>query len=80
MTLQDLLDHWGTVSAVARALGASDSTVSEWREQGVPDGRQYQAQLATKGRLQADKPALRAQVPRIKQRPAPVGLAAELPT
>ncbi len=66
MTFDELIGYWGSVGAVSRALGASDSSVSDWRETGVPDGRQYQAELATRGRLRADKPALRAKVPRVR--------------
>lgn len=61
MTAQDLLEYFGTKAAIARALGVSSPSVAEWFDPdiGVPDGRQYQAQIATKGKLKADLPALR---------------------
>lgn len=60
MTPKDLLDHFGTLTSIARALGCKPQTVSEWIESGrVPEGRQYQAELATKGALRASKPAMR---------------------
>ena len=61
MTPQDLLNYFGTKSAIAHALGVSPASVAEWFYPGigVPEGRQYQAQLATKGKLKADLPALR---------------------
>ena len=60
MTPKDLLEFFGSLSATARALGCKPQTVSEWIEHGkVPEGRQYQAELATGGMLRASKPALR---------------------
>lgn len=63
MTPEQLISHFGSVSATARALGVKDPSVSEWKTSGiVPDLRQYQAEIATKGKLKADKPALRARI------------------
>lgn len=64
MTAQDLLQYFGTKSAIAHALGCSPASVAEWFHEGaeVPEGRQYQAQIATKGALKADLPALRKKV------------------
>ena len=60
MTANDLIEFFGTQTAAARALGCAPSSFNEWLTIGyVPDGRQYQAQIATKGKLKADKPALR---------------------
>lgn len=58
MTAEELIAHFGSVSATARALGVKDPSVSEWKATGiVPELRQYQAEIATGGRLKADKPA-----------------------
>ena len=58
MTPEDLLQHYGTQSEIARALGCSQSSVFEWFESGrIPDGRQYQIELATSGMLRASRPA-----------------------
>ena len=60
MTPKDLIEFFGTLSETARALGCKPQTVSEWVSAGeVPEGRQYQAELATGGLLRASKPALR---------------------
>ena len=60
MTPHDLLAFFGSLTGVARALGCKPQTVHEWVESGkVPEGRQYQAQIATHDQLKADKPALR---------------------
>ena len=60
MKPEDLLKHYKTQTAIARSLGAAQSSVAEWFAKGyVPEGRQYQAELATGGALRADKPALR---------------------
>jgi hypothetical protein len=57
MTKEEALDYFGSTGALAASLGCAQSTVSEWKE--IPEGRQYQIQLATKGKLKADLPALR---------------------
>jgi len=60
MTPNDLLTEWRTKAEIARVLGVEPPSVSEWFEKGeVPEGRQYQIQLASGGRLKADKPAVR---------------------
>lgn len=60
MTPNDLLTIWRTQAEIARVLGVKPPSVAEWFENGtIPQGRQYQAQLASGGRLEADKPALR---------------------
>jgi len=62
MTLQDLIDEFGSQANVARRLGADPASVCEWAKTGVPDGRQYQAQLITNSKLKASKPADRRKV------------------
>jgi len=60
MTPSELITYFKTQALAARALGCAQSSISGWVEQGhIPDGRQYQIQLATEGRLLADRPALR---------------------
>lgn len=60
MTPKDVLDYFGGLSATARALGCKPQSVIEWVSAGrVPEGRQYQVELATGGRLRASKPAMR---------------------
>jgi DNA-binding transcriptional regulator YdaS (Cro superfamily) len=60
MSPQQVLEHFGTQAEIARALGCRQPSVAEWFAEGrVPEGRQYQIELATKGALKADKPAKR---------------------
>ena len=60
MTPKDVLEYFGTQTAIAHAVGCKQSSVAEWFDKGeVPEGRQYQIELATDGRLRATKPALR---------------------
>ena len=60
MSPDELIAYFGGVTETARALGVKPPSVSEWKASGeVPETRQYQAQIATGGALQADKPALR---------------------
>lgn len=55
MTLDELEQHFGSQAEIARALGLERGTVWAWfYRKRIPQGRQYQIQLATKGRLKAD--------------------------
>jgi len=56
MTFQDLKDHFGTQSDIARALRTSAQVVSAWKKNGIPVGRQYEIQVLTGGKLRADQP------------------------
>lgn len=54
MKKQDVINHFGSVKAVADALGITVQSVYEWPED-IPLGRQYQIELLTKGKLKAAK-------------------------
>lgn len=58
MTYDQSIKFFGTQSEMARALGVEPPSVYEWKN-GIPLVRQYQIELATKGKLKADVPALR---------------------
>lgn len=65
MRARELVDHFGGVTATAMALGVKAPSVSEWlANDEVPELRQYQAEIATEGKLRADKPALHQSDPR----------------
>lgn len=60
MKPKQALAYFGTQTEMARRLGCAQSSISEWFDNDrIPDGRQYQIQIATVGKLKADKPALR---------------------
>lgn len=61
MTLDDAIRFFGSKTRLSSALGVALPTVYEW-EREIPEGRQYQIELATGGALKADKPALRKEV------------------
>ncbi|MDM5088519.1 Cro/CI family transcriptional regulator [Aeromonas bestiarum] len=48
-----VLEHFGTVTATAKALGISHVAVSKWSET-IPQGRAYQIEVLTGGKLKAD--------------------------
>lgn len=51
---------WPTQAEISRVLGVKPPSVAEWFENGaVPEGRQYQVEIASGGALKADKPAIR---------------------
>ncbi|MDM5128265.1 Cro/CI family transcriptional regulator [Aeromonas salmonicida] len=49
-----VLEHFGTVTATAKALGISHVAVSKWDET-IPKGRAYQIEVLTGGKLKADQ-------------------------
>ncbi|HDI1213472.1 TPA: Cro/Cl family transcriptional regulator [Aeromonas hydrophila] len=51
-----VLEHFGTVTATAKALGISHVAVSKWSET-IPQGRAYQIEVLTGGQLKADATA-----------------------
>lgn len=58
MKPSEVLEHYKTQAEITRVLGCRQSSVAEMFEKDqVPDGRQYQLELATKGKLKADLPA-----------------------
>lgn len=55
MSYEELIQHYGSQAAAARALGLKPPSVSEWKDKGVPIPRQAQYELLTKGRLRAER-------------------------
>lgn len=53
MTYTDVLAHYGTQVAIAKALGITQSTVSAWGGI-VPAKYQYQLEVITEGAMRAD--------------------------
>ncbi|HQR22432.1 MAG TPA: Cro/CI family transcriptional regulator [Burkholderiaceae bacterium] len=60
MTPSEALEHFHTKAEIARVLGITPPSVSEWFDAGeIPEGRQYQLEIASGGLLRADLPANR---------------------
>lgn len=55
MTYDEALSRFGTQTALADALGITQSTVSAWRRT-VPARYQYQLEVITAGELRAERP------------------------
>lgn len=55
MTKDEAIKHFGSVGAVAAALGIKQPSVSDWGE--IPPYRQLQLEILTKGKLKADQKA-----------------------
>lgn len=65
MNKSQAIEHFGSVTALAKALGVTYEAVRQWGE--VPELRQYQLEHLTGGALKADQlptmsPTLRASV------------------
>lgn len=56
MTYDQLIEHYRSQAAAARALGIKPPSVAEWKEDGIPLPRQAQYELDTGGKLKADRP------------------------
>lgn len=52
MTKQEVIEHFGSASELARKLGISRSAVSLWGDY-IPESRAYQIESITKGMIQA---------------------------
>lgn len=55
MTYDEALQYFKTPTAMARELRVKPPSVMEWKD-GIPELRQYQIELATKGALKSDFP------------------------
>ena len=53
MTKSQAIQHFGSISALAKALGVTYEAVRQWGK--VPELRQYQIERITAGALQADQ-------------------------
>jgi len=56
MDPQAVIDHFGSITKAAEALGVKYQAVHNWRQAGkVPPVRQWQIQAITAGRFQAEE-------------------------
>lgn len=56
MRTKDAIEHFGTAAALAAKLQINQSAISQWGEF-PPYPRQFQIQVATGGKLKAEKAA-----------------------
>lgn len=56
MTTKEAVDYYGSVRALAQALGVSTQLIYQWGER-PPIGRQYELQVKSSGALLADDDA-----------------------
>lgn len=54
MKTKDAVKFFGSKAALARALGVERQAVTNWGDT-VPEGRQYQIEVITRGKLKAPK-------------------------
>lgn len=60
MNYDQLIEHYGSQTNAAKALGISPVAVCLWQKGGIPERRQLQLQQLTRGALKADAAVLRA--------------------
>jgi hypothetical protein len=54
MTTQEAIEHYGSIKALADALGVWPQVIYRWGEH-PPMSRQYELQVKTKNKLKAEK-------------------------
>ena len=64
MEYTDLLSHYGSIAAIARAVNISRPSIHGWKARGIPPLRQVQIENLTEGKLKAapdvyEKPSTR---------------------
>ncbi|KHE04898.1 MULTISPECIES: Cro/CI family transcriptional regulator [Citrobacter freundii complex] len=59
MYKKQVIGHFGTQRAVAKALGISDAAVSQWKEV-IPEKDAYRLEIVTAGVLKYNEAAYRA--------------------
>lgn len=52
MKKKDAIDHFGSVAALAEALGITPEAIYQWGDD-VPESREYQLHFITDGKLKA---------------------------
>jgi hypothetical protein len=55
MKKSDVIKHFGTLRAVAQAVGVTEGAVGQWKED-LPIARQAHIEILTSGALKADVP------------------------
>ena len=53
MTFDEIVDHFGSQTAMADALGVDRAAVSQWRATGLPPFRAIQIETLTRGKFRA---------------------------
>lgn len=60
MTIQDIIDFYGSGINAANAIGVTRQAVYQWRSSGsVPIGRQYEYESKTDGALKVTRSSVR---------------------
>lgn len=55
MTIEEVIEHYGSVTQTAKALRVTRPTVYRWQEKGVPLTYQALIEIQTKGALKLDR-------------------------
>lgn len=55
MTIEEVINHFGSVTQTAKALRVTRPTVYRWQEKGIPMPYQALIEIQTKGELKLDR-------------------------
>jgi hypothetical protein len=60
VTVEEVIEHFGSIRKTAEAVGVEFQAVSNWKQKGfVPEGRQWQIQALSVGQLRVDEKYLK---------------------
>ena len=55
MDLEKVIEYFGGTDETCEALGVTKGAISQWRQDGIPELRQFQIEVLTKGKFKADR-------------------------
>lgn len=50
-----MLEHFGGTAETCKALDVSKGAISQWRQDGIPELRQFQIEALSKGKFKAKR-------------------------
>lgn len=59
MNIQEVIDHYGSVTAMAKAMKVTRPVVYRWKEVGIPIWVQAYIELETEGKFKLDRRRMR---------------------
>jgi len=55
MDIHKVIEHFGGTKEICEALEVTKGAISQWRQDGIPELRQYQIETLTKGKFKAER-------------------------
>ena len=55
MEIEEVIKHFGGTEGICGALDVTKGAISQWRQDGIPELRQFQIEALTKDKFKADR-------------------------